>query len=113
MQTVFIPHQGNISSQRRLLQEKPQPIKLQRCGAQFQWLHLQTTPTSKAQGTLQKREQKVWKSQRMGVGCEFVSPRKIRSCTCKAYPHHCSIVSGTKMETIGHAKLDREKSVMR
>ena len=47
MQIVFTPHQGNVSSVDYY--RKPQPIKMQKYGAQFQWLHLQTTPTPKAQ----------------------------------------------------------------
>lgn len=37
---------------------RPQPTKVESCEAQPQWVHLQNTPTPKAQGALQKKEQK-------------------------------------------------------
>lgn len=42
-----------------------QSIRLQSCGLHFYWIHLQNTPTSKAQGTSQQRGQKYCKSQRI------------------------------------------------
>lgn len=46
---------------------KPQPTKTRSCGVQSQWLHLQNSPTAKAQGTFGKRGRKDSKSQTAGI----------------------------------------------
>ena len=61
---VFAHHQGNFSLQEteNISEDLSQPKWR---GAQPQWVHLQNTPTPKAQGTLQKKEQKDCESWRI------------------------------------------------
>lgn len=53
-------------------------IRMQSYGAQSKWIYLQLSPTSKAQGTLWRREQKDFKSQKISEFAVRLSLRNAR-----------------------------------
>ena len=62
---MFTPPQRNTSPTDGDHYRKPQPIKMQSCGAQSQGPHLQNTTAPNTQGTLQKRGQKDSNNQKI------------------------------------------------
>jgi hypothetical protein len=89
---------------------KLQPVKIQSCGTQIQWIHLQNTSTSKVQGPLQKRKQKDCKSQRIREFavrlCFLVTQGAI---PVKSYQDGCPNMSREKDDTSEHTNVDGEK----
>lgn len=61
----------------------------------------------KIQGSLQKRKQKNYKRQKMGVCCEIISPNKQRIQAHKVWPVKCKLKKGDNNVS---AKLHRKKS---
>lgn len=90
---------------------KPQPIKMQSCGVQSQWIHLQNILIPESQGTLMKRGHKDCKSQRVRIRefalrlCLLVTPEAI---PMRSQQHDCPNVSWTRMMPMGRPDWCRE-----
>lgn len=74
------------TSQQRNHCRKPQPIKIQNCVAQSQWIYPQNIPTLKAQRTLQKRIRKLVRVRELVSLFWGVSPSNSKNCTHKISP---------------------------
>lgn len=93
----------NIKALHPLLR-KPQPIKMQRCRALFQWI------STKSQGTL-KRKQIDYKSQKIGEFVVRLSPSNARSYSHKVSPAGLVKRELSKDGTPGQPRVDRGKTM--
>lgn len=67
-----------------------QTIKTQTCGAQSQWIHLQSSFHTQGSGnTRENGAKKLQEPKEKGVCCEVLSPSSVRSYTYEIHHHDC------------------------
>lgn len=66
---------------------KSQPIKMQSCSAQSQWIHLQHNSQPKAQGSFQRSSRKIIRARVSGSLCETLSPKKSETTPVSSHHH--------------------------